>query len=354
MSAWAKWVNQNGGVNGHPVKMIVMDDGGNSTTELQDVRTLVESDHIQALVGETDEDTGAIAKYIASKNIPVIGGNSVDPTFLSSPDYYPIGATAIINLVADELLARSHHLDSMGLLYCAEDPVCASLGALAKGVSALIPPVKLAYAGKVAATAPNYDATCAALQSAKVNALAIETATATVIRVSQQCTQFGFKSTLVDSDPPVSKEMITTSSLNGGLFVADNANWTDTSIPAIKTFQDALNSYKSGTTSQESFNANDLEAWAGGMLFLAAAKAAKLTPSSTGADVAKGLYKLKNETLGGLTVPLTFTPGKPTVVSCYFTRQITGGKLVTSNGGKVTCVPPTVMKGVGKLLAQLG
>jgi hypothetical protein len=48
--------------------------------------------------------------------------------------------------------------------------------------------------------------------------------------------------------------------------------------------------------------------WVGGKLFEAAAAKAKLTPDSTPEDVKKGLYALKNETLGGLAPPLTFRP----------------------------------------------
>jgi branched-chain amino acid transport system substrate-binding protein len=54
------------------------------------------------------------------------------------------------------------------------------------------------------------------------------------------------------------------------------------------------------------------------------------------AEVLKGLYALKGNTLGGLTVPLTFTKGKPHSITCWFTTRIQNGvpKLVST---KDTC-----------------
>jgi branched-chain amino acid transport system substrate-binding protein len=40
-NVWAESVNAAGGINGHPVKLTVMDDGGNPATAVQDVKQLV-------------------------------------------------------------------------------------------------------------------------------------------------------------------------------------------------------------------------------------------------------------------------------------------------------------------------
>jgi len=53
--------------------------------------------------------------------------------------------------------------------------------------------------------------------------------------------------------------------------------------------------------------------WIAGKLFEAVAKAGALSPTSTSADVEKGLYALKGETLDGLSSPLTYTAGQPAV-----------------------------------------
>ena len=66
-----------------------------------------------------------------------------------------------------------------------------------------------------------------------------------------------------------------------------------------------------------------------------AAKAAgHLTSSSTPAQVKKGLYALKNETLDGVAPPLNFTPGKPAFIPCWFSEQVKG-KSTSLNANKL-------------------
>ncbi|MHB8736941.1 MAG: ABC transporter substrate-binding protein [Terriglobales bacterium] len=60
-TVWVDSVNAAGGVNGHPVKLTLMDDGGNPATGLQDVKQLVQYDHIQALVGDESVVDGSFA-----------------------------------------------------------------------------------------------------------------------------------------------------------------------------------------------------------------------------------------------------------------------------------------------------
>ncbi len=51
--AWASWVNDNGGVNGHPVELIVKDDGNDPARALRAARELVEQDQVMAIVGDS-------------------------------------------------------------------------------------------------------------------------------------------------------------------------------------------------------------------------------------------------------------------------------------------------------------
>jgi hypothetical protein len=88
------------------------------------------------------------------------------------------------------------------------------------------------------------------------------------------------------------------------------------------------------------YNEIDSSVWAGGQAFKLAADRAKLTPNSTPADVLRGLYTFKNETVDGLTPPLTYVKGKPSLVPRWFTQQIKSGKFVpVTPGGKLHCTP---------------
>jgi branched-chain amino acid transport system substrate-binding protein len=53
LQAWADWTNANGGIDGHHVKVISLDDAGVASTSVNDVKQLVQSDHVLAIVATT-------------------------------------------------------------------------------------------------------------------------------------------------------------------------------------------------------------------------------------------------------------------------------------------------------------
>jgi branched-chain amino acid transport system substrate-binding protein len=53
IEAWAASANAAGGLDGHKVNLIVMDDGGVASTALADVRQLIEKDHVVALINDS-------------------------------------------------------------------------------------------------------------------------------------------------------------------------------------------------------------------------------------------------------------------------------------------------------------
>jgi branched-chain amino acid transport system substrate-binding protein len=340
--AWASSVNASGGINGYPVKMITMDDGQNPAQSLQDAKALVEQDHVKAIVGETSLADQAWASYVAGKGIPVVGGSSTPSSFLTNADFFPSGTQLLVETAGALGLAKHANKQHIGVLYCAESPVCAQLNPLAKGLAALY---GLKYfSGSIAATAPSYTAPCLAAKSAGVDSLFVADNTAVVQRVVTSCVQQAYRPLQTSLTQTESNAWLTDPNLQGALLAGTNANPFDTSSPAVLTFRAALNKYAPGFLSTPQFNYDTILPWIGGELFQAAAVAAKLTPSSTPADVKKGLYALKNETLGGLAPPLTFTPGKPAFIPCYFTQIVKGGKFVSLNNNQPTCLSATQLK----------
>jgi branched-chain amino acid transport system substrate-binding protein len=134
--------------------------------------------------------------------------------------------------------------------------------------------------------------------------------------------------------------------------VSTNANPWDTSTPGVKEYVDAIDQFAKGLREQPGYGINEFYAWEGGKLFEAAAKAAKLTPTSTPDDVRKGLYALKDETLDGGSPPLTFAKGKPAFPACYFTVKIAGGKFTSLDGDKPACLSQQQVTGLVASLKQ--
>src|SRR4029077_8467892 len=68
--AWIDTVNASGGINGHPLKFVYFDDKSNPGVSITDVHTLVQTDHVIAIVDATNVDQGW-ASYVQSAGVPV-------------------------------------------------------------------------------------------------------------------------------------------------------------------------------------------------------------------------------------------------------------------------------------------
>lgn len=78
--------------------------------------------------------------------------------------------------------------------------------------------------------------------------------------------------------------------LDGSLVSGNHALYVDESGPGIRTFLGAVDKYLSDLRDSPQFGYPLVCSWADGQLFKAAGEEAKLTPSSTSADVTKGLW----------------------------------------------------------------
>jgi branched-chain amino acid transport system substrate-binding protein len=334
LKMWGQWVNASGGINGHPVKVDVMDDNGSAATSLAAAKTLVQQDHVVAIVGEQTAQDITWAKYVESAGVPVIGGGSYSPPMNSNPDFFPSGGTlAAANYgLVDEAVQQGQK--KLSLMVCAEAPICATyVDAFRKLVPGFFGG-SVVYSSTIAASAPNYTAQCVASKQAGADALFVESFSPVIARVHTDCAaqsyspgQYGISATV-----DLSSQKPTT-------VIQYNLSIADTKTVAGQELQAAIDKYApSGFRSNTAYTDNLMQVWAGALLFTAAAKASHLSPSSPPAELKQGLYSLKNYTDDGASPPLTFTPSKPTVVSCWFTETRVK-KQITGYSTTPTCVP---------------
>jgi hypothetical protein len=110
----------------------------------------------------------------------------------------------------------------------------------------------------------------------------------------------------------------------------------DSQIPAVKEFREAVATYDPELAEQPYFGGLSLDAWTAFQLLAKAIETAHPEGADvTRADVYRGLYGLKRETLGGLAPPLTFHRGKATSINCYLMAQLKDGKTVVTSDGYV-------------------
>jgi branched-chain amino acid transport system substrate-binding protein len=347
IEAWADAVNAAGGINGHHVQLYLRDDAGNPSTSLVEVKTLVQEDHVVAIVGEESISAQPWASYAETRGVPVIGGNSAELSFLTNPDFYTVGGNLLSDYYGEVALAGQNG-PRIANVYCAEDPACAATTTLVIGFGKPLG-VGLAYTSKVAATQPDFTATCQGIKQSGASSYALGLNSATILLMVAQCAQQGVTAKPVGSWVTTSS-FATTAGLDGMESADPVFPFFDDSSPATRQFQAALKKYAPsiGTTA-EPLTPEVANAWVSGKLFESAV-AASASPQVTSASVKKGLYALKGETLGGLSAPLTFTPGKPALDSCYYEYVIAGGKFRELHGMTPQCAPDSV---ISAMISQL-
>jgi branched-chain amino acid transport system substrate-binding protein len=334
--AWEKSINDGGGLGGVPVNVIYKDDGLDPAKSLQLVKELVEKDKVMAIVGNATVVDSSWADYVTEKKIPVVGGLNINGPVASNPNFFGTGASLAMTLFFTTKMAAEDGSKKIGVGFCAESPLCVSLGDL-------VAPMAEAYgattqAVKVDASAPNYTAQCLAWEKDDVDTIMVLTDANVAKRFIDDCAKQGFKPKVISPASSASNAWLSSPNLDGVVMPSAEALQTDTSIPGIKEFHAVLDKYASDVLSGDTFGITDLETWTGFKLFETIATNAKLTATSTPADVTAALYALKGETLEGMTAPITYTAGQPTFIPCAFLQQIKDGKYESYEGTAPICL----------------
>lgn len=349
IKAWTDSVNAAGGIDGHKVQLIVKDDALSASTASSEVQELVSVDHVVAIVSDLSVLDSVWGPIAAKAGVPVIGGLSLESVFLTNPDFFNEGANNIALTYGMQKLARTEGKD-MGVLYCAESPVCAQLVPLQNDI-AKYTGITVPTSAAVSATAPSYTAQCLAIKNSGAQTYAAFLASPVVQRVSTACASQGVTTKVVALDGGLAgvPNIAQTPGLNGELNSESVFPWFADSSPATKAFHAALAKYTPSLG--DKVDSQSAYAWTSAELF---EKAVELSGSGSGpvtsASVKAGLYKMKGQTLGGLTGPLTFVKGQANLQNCYFTFGIKNGKFVLNNGLNTTCAPDADVNAVIKEL----
>jgi branched-chain amino acid transport system substrate-binding protein len=336
-SDWASYVNAHGGIAGHPVQVVVENDGDSAATALQDAQDLIQNKHAIAIGDASFTDT-AFEKYVDSAKVPVISLTQGDATFtyVTDPNFFSNEATVPVGIWAQSKVAQLSGATKYGFMYCSEVAACAQSIPLEKADAASVG-ISLAYTGSFSASAPNYTAQCLTAKQDGVQALFVAGAnTASNQRVLDDCASQSYKPTAVAAvgtlgtatakDPQIPVQWGYTGTLPW--FVKNSAT---------TTFDQVMGGYLPSATTP----ATVMGTWTGLQLFAAAAAHVGATP--TAQDIYTGLYALDGNNLGGLTSPLTFKSGQPHPVNCVFVYEIKNGSYSTPEGTAPVCTTKAAM-----------
>lgn len=332
IKAWATDLNANGGINGHPVKLIVLDDGGNPTTALSDAKELVQ-DNVVAIVGEISLVDTAWASVAEAAGVPVIGGQPFTDPFLTNADFFPSGSNGLARTYG-EVAAAKNLGGKFDFLYCVESPVCAQAvpeyKLFASDLGITIPVTQ-----SISGSAPSYTAPCLAVKNSGAQSYQVAEADSVALRIAEACSAEGVTAKFIGTAGVIGPDWLPVPSTAGDVNIDLDIPFFVDSTPATKAYHALLTKYSLGDSS----GADGTYGYIGAQLFEAAAKAVPAGAAVTSQSLKTALYAMKGETLGGLTPPLTFKKGAPTLINCWYVDTIENKQWTTPEGLTPACAP---------------
>jgi branched-chain amino acid transport system substrate-binding protein len=323
--AWAAWVNANGGLDGHPVQVIVLDDKGDPATAQAAGQQFI-ADGVSAIIVSSDNLVSAFDGAAIAKGIPLIGGSANSSDWYTKTGMFPT-PTGVINGLAGQIAVavKFGHAKKFANLYCAEIAACAQANPVLQGAAkaAGIGYTQLA----VSSTAPSYTAQCLQLKQEGVDYAQLNFTTAAAVRFVQNCQAQGYNPTWGSSEQAVGTAFAAIPNLT--LYGPAYSFPSVADAPPAAQFRSVMEKYATNSNWREgtaSFTWDGLQA-------LAQAVKDENIPAATAvtaADVMAGMYSFKNENLSGeLANGVTYTKGKPfgfTANACYFVVGMKGGQ----------------------------
>lgn len=337
VQVWVKYINSRGGMNGHAVKLITYDDGGDPARHRAQVQDAVERNHAIAFVANGEALTGqGSIDYITAKRIPAIGTQGGISWAYDSPMYFPHRSDgpamyqSIVAGTADQAVPRGKK--RLGTLVCTEVQGCKDAAASFKKYA---PRYGLTYAydGQSSVAQPDFTAECLAARNASVEVLMVLMDTNSIARLAASCTRQGFRPTYATVDALIRDEFKKDQTFDGMIAPLSLFPWFQANTPATREFKEAMRTLGGGDLV---VGQGAVTGWVAGKLFERVAAGMPEPPTSEW--LLKNLWSLKDEDLGGMTLPLTFVRDqKPTPKVCWFNITLADGAWTSPDNFQRKC-----------------
>ena len=338
---WVKLINSRGGLNGHPVKQILYDDGSDPARNRAQVREAVEREKALAFFMEAAPlSARASVEYITSKGIPVVGTNTADYWDYESPMYFPQssadrpGAYASVAGAAQQLVPAGK--TKLAQVYCAEAEQCARIN---KFWVEFAPKLgfQVVYEAPVSLAQPDFTAVCLSARNAGAQVVAVLADTNTVSRVAASCSRQGFRPAITGQSQTVANRFSDDPNMESYVGASTLFPFFQTGTPATDEYHQALRTHGGGVAS----GMGTTLGWVAGKLLEKAG--ANLPEPPTSQAILEGLWSLRNDDLGGLTQPLAFVRGQTAPkIACWFAIASKDSKWISPDGFQRQCAPGPV------------
>jgi branched-chain amino acid transport system substrate-binding protein len=339
--AWTASINARGGLNCHPVKLIVGEDGDDPARARAVVQKMVEEQHVIAFVAHHGALTlGAVRPYLEAKRIPLFGSSGAyadesesEMVFLAQPTSVVGESEAYINTV----LALGLPQRKIAVFWCLEVPLCAvhnqviQRQAAAKGF-------QVVASIRISLFSPDYTAEILQARNAGADMSVLLSDMQTNGRLLRGMNRQGYKPLFVTPGVPYDSQWpgIIGRDADGIIMTGWSRPWHTGAY--LADYRAAVAKYQPNAATGNSGAA----AWTALKLLEAAAR--NLDPDRPSADqLIEGVYKLKDETLGGLIPPTTWPRDgskRAGLHPCTVPIRWTGTKFELPLGEKFVCSAP--------------
>jgi branched-chain amino acid transport system substrate-binding protein len=330
----ASHINANGGLNGHPVQVVVADAGGDPARALSLVRDMVEHKGVVAFLGNIwILSANGARDYLEQHKIPVIGGDGLLAVWFESPMYFPTSLSMpYFSLGALGQLVTLNK-KKVAVTYCAETQVCKVWRDVAVA-NAQRMGAEIVYEVQVSLAQPDFTAECIQAQRHGADGVMSGVDGPSTSRFARACAQQGYRPQYTSASLAIIESIAKDPNLDGMRAVVGNFPYMADDLPAVREYQAARQRYAPTLESSPT----TATVWTAGALLREVGR--QLPPGAvSSADFFPGLYTIKANTLGGLVGPLTFSEGKPAgEVRCVFSIKIEGGRFIAPDGSQQACL----------------
>ncbi len=336
LQAWGKAVGDRGGIRGHRIRVIAVDDANDSARHRAIVQDLVERHGVQAFVGVFAPLTGrASIDYLNSKRVPVIGGLVSDAWFATSPmhfaqagayENYHFGSIAAVAQVA-----VAEGKNKVGLLGCAEAATCQEAPTFWERFAPEVG-LEVTYKARASISQPDFTAECLAARNSGAEILMIGLDGNSVRRLAASCSRQGYHPILSTPSGAFDTAMLQDPNLDGFVVGLDVYPFFLDGIAAAADFRDTVLKplhINNGSVA--------MDVWVSAELLKRALLIGPAEASSAG--LLEGLWSIQDDTVGGLAQPLSFPRRDAGNIQrrCWFVAQIQKGRFSSPDGGRLSC-----------------
>ena len=338
--AWVSDINARGGLAGHPVELVTVDDRGDPSTALALARRLVEQDGVLAIYATGMPTTEqAVAPYLQQKGVPIIGGCICNTQVDDSQIVFQVGFGSRKGLSWAQLAPVLDGSDKRkaAVLYCREAQTCSDLrSSIHDWVEKGGVPIQIVYEAQISIAQPDFTGEVIQARNAGADVIVTLAENPTTIRVARSAHRQNWNPIIATQQGGSDERFLRDggADVEGALISHTTASWYDS--PLMADYRDAMARYVPGGA-RGGMGAN---VWVAGKLIEKLAE--RFGPHPSSADFLNGLYSLHGETLGGRIPPTTYVRGKGNadINLCSVTARVEGGKWVELKGPNTfSCAP---------------